>query len=281
MDKGFAVKGVKQTLRDAQGNAIPVYDTRVMEGDGEIAACLRERVCVADIDKPLISFGKLLKNAWSVQHEDGNAWLTHETGAKAHLHFVGNSLAVNAYVRSITSDAAIRGIAIDIDEGMRLANEGWIDFQDDAWRCRFFTDRYVDGSAHIQDGFPYRSTLMRTKDNWEIIEWCEDMRKMDDREEVISQNMEDVIFILSSRMMAPGDMRLRELEEPVLWKRTKKSEPGDKTMEKEMAVEEAVELELDQVPDIINKAIGPGDWDFHLDKRCNVEHFQWHSPGNR
>ena len=89
--------------------------------------------------------------------------MTHETEAKAHLHYVGNSLAVNAFVRSITSDAAIRGIAIDIDKGMRLANEGWIDFQDDTWTCRFFTDRYVDGSAYIQDGFPYRSTLMRTR----------------------------------------------------------------------------------------------------------------------
>ena len=76
--------------------------------------------------------------------------------------------------------------------------------------------------------------------------------------------MEDVIFLLSSRMMAPGDMRLRELEEPVLRKRTKKSEPGEKTVEKEaekqMVVEEAVELELDQVPDIINRVTGIFIW---------------------
>ena len=94
---GDAVHGVAARLHDAQGGVIPTGGVRKVqlecEGCDHELHIIRENVHVGGIGSPILSFGRLMQNGWSIAADvqTGEHGLVHVSGSRIPI-LKGNSL---------------------------------------------------------------------------------------------------------------------------------------------------------------------------------------------
>ena len=112
---GVSCWGQASELRDAHGNAVHVDHVRdtcfdVTTTDGSCIAIKDRANFSAAVDKPLISFRKLLNRGWGIMPSQDGDFLVHKSGHKVHLGFKQNSIMMQGSVPV----EEVRRLAVDI-----------------------------------------------------------------------------------------------------------------------------------------------------------------------
>ena len=174
-------------LHDAQGQVIPVQSMRdveitLMDETGKLVL-LRERVAVSPhVSQPILCYGRLLQAGWGMDSREQA--LVHEAGVKVPIDLQNMSLTVKGWIRVISSDdvepahspqALVRAVRADVTPLMRMGPMGW---NLDSTNCgigRHHSDHFQDPTLIRPDmsGKMYRTTLIRDKGEWYVLELCE------------------------------------------------------------------------------------------------------------
>ena len=197
-------------LRDAQGGRISTEGVRdisinLTTVDGQLVTLQDQAHVSSRVDTPLISYGKLLKHGWGIVPEGNGSYLVHVSGAKVPLSFKQNSLLVTGVVRMV--EQVVRTIDVDIPRSWQNVKNGWYRTRDGFPICASHGRNYVDVlKTHKLDEWPYRTTLgFRDHLGWQVIELCQSVFQLDEREAVIDPPFQRWLTLLSKNIVSVVD----------------------------------------------------------------------------
>ena len=207
---GKASEDQSSFLRDAQGGRISTEGVRdvtinLITVDGKTVTWQDQAHVSSRVDTPLISYGKLLKHGWGIVPEGDCSYLVHSSGAKVPISFKQNSLLVTGVVRMI--EQVVRTIEVDIPRPWQNVNSGWYRTRDGFPICASHGRNYVDVlRTHKLDEWPYRTTLgFRDHIGWQVIELCQSVFQLDDREAVINPPYQRLLTLLSKNVISVAE----------------------------------------------------------------------------
>ena len=208
----FAGKGLREegTLWDAQGNQIATAGCREvqleLQGEGGDVVILSDRVHVSQhVKQPLISYGRLLKRGWTITIDDGPKLTHEESGIKIPITFKNDSLLVSGFVRMV-SHSHVRHVDADIPAKWREVGTSWTVTGKGFPIVGSSAEHYIDPSGiYSMDEWPYRTTLGYNGETWTMLEFCEDLSKMDDRTRQVErdQRCTQLLTILTQDILTP------------------------------------------------------------------------------
>ena len=221
-------------LHDAQGQVIPVQSMRdveitLMDETGKLVL-LRERVAVSPhVSQPILCYGRLLQAGWGMDSREQA--LVHEAGVKVPIDLQNMSLTVKGWIRVISSDdvepanspqALVRAVRADVTPLMRMGPMGW---NLDSTNCgigRRHSDHFQDPTLIRPDmsGKMYRTTLIRDKGEWYVLELCELLETLVDLNAEIYgyDGPRDIITVITDTEKDPALMGFSLLgDEPPLF----------------------------------------------------------------
>ena len=197
-------------LRDAQGAKIDTEGVRdvsiVLTAVDGSEIVLRDKAHVSSrVDMPLISYGKLLRHGWGIVPQDGKSFLVHSSGAKVDLSFKQNSLLISGVVRMIAE--TVRVIDVDVPKAWRELKNGWDKTKDGFRLCSSHARKFVDVlQNHTIDEWPYRTTVgYRDGQGWQVIELCQSVFRLDEREAPLDGSYKKLITLLSKKIISLVD----------------------------------------------------------------------------
>ena len=207
---GKASEDQSSFLRDAQGGRTATEGVRdtcinLTTVDGKTVT-LRDQAHVSSrVDSPLISYGKLLKHGWGIVPDADGSYLVHSSGAKVHVSFKQNSQLVTGVVRMV--EQQIRVIDVDVPRTWQNISKGWYRTRDGFSICASHGRNYVDVlKTHKLDEWPYRTTLgFRDDLGWQVIELCQSVFQLDEREAVINPPYQCLLTLLSKNNVSVAD----------------------------------------------------------------------------
>ncbi len=202
--------GSGSPLWDAQGSEIRTYGCR--EVCIELEGVSGERIMVKDkgyisdkVSQPLLSYGRLLKRGWVISLTgDNEPQLCHQqSGVSIPVKFKNDSLVVEGSIRRVF----IRHVSADIPANWKTLGTTWRSTSMGYPICRRKGGNYIDptGSYGIEE-WPYRTTIALTETGWEMIEFCEDLRKMSKKNDEIESRWKELITILTLDIVPPETM---------------------------------------------------------------------------
>ena len=207
---GKASEDQSSFLRDAQGGRIATEGVRdisvnLTTTDGKTVTLQDQAHVSSRVDTPLISYGKLLKHGWGIVPEGNGSYLVHVSGAKVPLSFKQNSLLITGVVRMV--EHVVRTIDVDIPRPWQTVKNGWYKTKDGFPICASHGRNYVDVlKTHKLDEWPYRTTLgFRDHHGWQVIELCQSVFQLDDREAVIDPPFQRLLTLLSKKVVSAVD----------------------------------------------------------------------------
>ena len=233
-------------LRDAQGAQIATTGVRdisiVLQSTDGRTITFKDRGHVSNkVQQPLLSFGKLLRNGWSILADPIGPMLGHESGAKIPISFKNHSVMIHGEVRMVeenvvhediteptqrspgldapcgnpllshSQSASVRAIAVDIPASWGRLKAGWYDTAGNEGfpMCVSSGVRFVDPITHvIVSDYPFRTTLGYRDGVREIVELCERIITMNDRSSVISPRYQGLITLVSKSVLIPEEVGL-------------------------------------------------------------------------
>ena len=197
-------------LRDAQGAKIDTEGVRdisivLTAVDGSEIILQDEAHVSSRVDMPLISYGKLLRHGWGIVPEDGRSFLVHSSGAKVELNFKQNSLLISGVVRMIAE--SVRVIDVDVPKAWHDLKNGWYKTKDGFPLCSSHARHFVDVlKNHTIDEWPYRTTVgYRDGPGWQVIELCQSVFQLDEREAPLDGGYKKLITLLSKKIISLVD----------------------------------------------------------------------------
>ncbi len=197
-------------LRDAQGSRIETEGVRdvpiVLSAVDGSEIVLKDKAHVSSrVDTPLISYGKLLRHGWGIVPEGGKSYLVHTSGARVELNFKQNSLLVSGVVRMISE--TVRVIDVDVPKAWRELKNGWYKTKDGFPLCSSHARHFVDVlKNHTIDEWPYRTTVgYRDDQGWQILELCQFVFQLDEREAPIDGGYKKLVTLLSKNIISLVD----------------------------------------------------------------------------
>ena len=211
------------TFVDAQGNDLPVAQVRVAEvalGD----MCFKENFIIAPVNNPLLCLGRLYKAGFEVRKWNDQLQLGCEDHAVP-VEFRRNSLAVQGSIRMLEqartgTDERLHVRAITLRSVLaNLPTDGSLVQVGEAVyaRCGFSANYINTTLLPLQSLLWRRTTLVkRVGQGWDLIEFCEDISKLDDYEAGLPnpQNIELVMTIAHDHEVSPEELGFEFDAEP-------------------------------------------------------------------
>ena len=201
MDAGVSTRDRSSELRDAQGNTIHVDDVRdicfdVTTIDGQCITIKDRAHFSSAVDKPLISYGKLLKRGWGILPNQDGDFLVHKSGHKVQLGFKQNSIMMQGCVRVLEE---VRYLSVDIPGSWQKLGVGWYDLPNGTPLCMSHARHYVDVTRSVLlHEFPYRTTLAwHETEGWHMLELCMKVFYMKDPAKPIAGGYKKLLTIMS------------------------------------------------------------------------------------
>ena len=201
MDAGVSCGNQASELRDAQGNAIHVDDVRdicfdVTTTDGRCITIRDRAHFSAAVDKPLISYGKLLKRGWGIMPSQDGDFLVHNSGHKVNLGFKQNSIMMQGSVRVLKE---VRRLSVDIPSSWQELGVGWYDLPNGTPLCMSHARHFVDVTRNVLlHEWPYRTTVAwHEVEGWQLLELCEKVFYMKDAAQPIAGGFKKLLTIMS------------------------------------------------------------------------------------
>lgn len=207
-------------LWDAQGSQIRTSGYK--EVSIELEGVCGERIRVKDrgyfsdkVSQRLLSYGRLLKRGWVI-NLNGNhePQLCHQqSGVSVPVNFKNDSLVVEGSIRRVF----VRHVSADIPAGWKTLGTAWTNTSLGYPICRRKGGNYIDPTGDFGiDEWPYRTTLALTDIDWEMIEFCGDLKNMGKKDEEIEKRWKELITILTLKMIPPEKMGflIAEMEPP-------------------------------------------------------------------
>ena len=201
MDAGVPSRDRSSELRDAQGNTIHVDDVRdicfdVTTTNGQ-SITIKDRAHFSSaVDKPLISYGKLLKRGWGIMPSQDGDFLVHKSGHKVQLGFKQNSIMMQGHVRVLEE---VRRLSVDIPASWQNLGVGWYDLPNGTPLCMSHARHFVDVTKSVLlHEFPYRTTLAwHETEGWHMLELCMKVFYMDNPAKPIAGGYKKLVTIMS------------------------------------------------------------------------------------
>ena len=195
-------------LRDAQGGHIQTFGCREIQfelesDDGSLLVLKDKGHVSASVEQPLISYGRLLKRGWVITLVDGAPKLMHlKTGSSVPVSFRRDSLVITGSIRRVEH---VRHLPVSIPQTWRNIGSSW------STTAKGFPIRsspsttYVDPTSHYPLGeWPFRTTFaLDDKSTWNMLEFCEDLREMQDRAVAVESGWKRIITVLTNEALPP------------------------------------------------------------------------------
>lgn len=199
------------TLRDAQGGHIQTFGCREiqfeLESEDGSRLVLRDKGHVsASVQQPLISYGRLLKRGWVITLVDGAPKLMHlKTGSSVPVSFRRDSLVITGSIRRVEH---VRHLPVSIPQTWRNVGSTW------STTAKGFPIRsspsnfYVDSTMQYPlEEWPFRTTFaLDDRSTWNMLEFCEDLRTMQDRAAAVEPGWKRLITILTNEALPPEQL---------------------------------------------------------------------------
>ena len=213
---------------DAQGMPLNVTGSRIAHvAFGDVI--FKERFIISDITAPLLALGSVLRNGWSIIHEDGTPYLVKEE-RKVEVLFRNNSLCAKGHIQVVTQvppaldQPAIR--AVQLGMVLRCLAHGWNRIHPHLFAIKTKLPRHVDTTLAPSDELMWlRTTLVfREGSAWEVDEYCEpiaDLRHNLEEEILFPDTVLEVITLAHKYALPDSDLgfymydRLRPDEQAV------------------------------------------------------------------
>ena len=172
----------RSVLKDAEGRTMKCGDLRqalvVLEGGEGNQVHMRETFALSNVKEPLLALGKLIKKGWKAVCEQDGVMLSFGTFHKS-VQFRNRSLVTSAVIRRAeeetqhvrTATMTFMGLMRDLVDA-----PGWHLLLD---RGTLFvvvlhSENYKDSVGQVDRvAFPYRTTLVKKGDEWELVEMAE------------------------------------------------------------------------------------------------------------
>ena len=201
MDAGVPSRDRSSELRDAQGNTIHVDDVRdicfdVTTTNGQ-SITIKDRAHFSSaVDKPLISYGKLLKRGWGIMPSQDGDFLVHKSGHRVQLGFKQNSIMMQGHVRVLEE---VRRLSVDIPVSWQNLGVGWYDLPNGTPLCMSHARHFVDVTKSVLlHEFPYRTTLAwHETEGWHMLELRMKVFYMDNPAKPIARGYKKLVTIMS------------------------------------------------------------------------------------
>ena len=196
-------------LRDAQGSRIETEGVRdvsiiLSAVDGSEIVSKDKAHVSSQVDMPLISYGKLLRHGWGIVPEGCKSYLVHASGAKVELNFKQNSLLVSGVVRMISE--TVRVIDVDVPKAWRELKNGGYKTKDGFPLGSSHGRHFVDVLKNHTLEWPYRTTVgYRDDQGWQILELCQSVFQLDEREAPIDGGYKKLVTLLSKKIISLVD----------------------------------------------------------------------------
>ena len=194
-------------LWDAQGQKIPTQGCREvqigLQGEEGEHITIKDRGHISQhVSQPLISFGRLLKRGWCIGLENGFPKLVHgATGAKVPIEFKNDSLVIKGSIRRIQH---VRHVPASVPINWRNLGRGWSSTARGFPICLRPSLAFVNPSDEFSlEEWPYRTTIGYDGSTWEMLEFCEDMRMMDNLSERVDSKWQRLLTILTLEILPP------------------------------------------------------------------------------
>ena len=203
--------GPSVRMMDAQGGIMQNFGSRFVTLDlGQ--ACAQEVFHAPDVDAPLLSLGRLLKNGWSLAHRNNMLHLCNdEEEVEIPVSFKRNSLVVDAQVFAVQDrgtpepeeEAKVQAldqpqIVVQTTHNTQAQGPEW-EFLECGDPC-FLTRgkaRYDPSSMLGIQLWKYRTTLAFRNGEWELIDYEEPLEGLKNLSEPITQEGEEQIPIFT------------------------------------------------------------------------------------
>ena len=201
MDAGVSCSDQTSELRDAQGNKIHVDDVRdicfdVTTVDGKCITIKDRAHFSAVVDKPLISYGKLLKRGWGIMPSSDGDFLVHKSGHKVHLGFKQNSILMQGSVRVLEE---VRRLSVDIPSSWQDLGVGWYDLPNGTPLCMSHARHFMDVTKNVLlHEWPYRTSIAWHENHgWQLLELCEKVFYMKEPAKPIPGGFKKLVTLMS------------------------------------------------------------------------------------
>ena len=195
-------------LWDAQGGQMPTYGCRELcvefLGEGGEHVIIKDKGHLsAGVSQPLISYGRLLRRGWTIAiGEDNKPKLVHQKrGATIPIDFKNDSLTVKGWIRRVSY---VRHVPADVPQLWTRTSSSW------TTTGRGFPIRSSSGGKFVDptdqfsvDEWPYRTTLALDDRGWNMIEFCEDLGKLDNKSEEIEKQWNRLLTVLTLEAIPP------------------------------------------------------------------------------
>ena len=209
-DLAFAGRGLRDegTLWDAQGNQIATAGCREVQlelhGEGGDIVLLKDKVHISQqVKQPLISYGRLLRRGWTITLDDGPKLTHEESGVKIPITFKNDSLQVSGYVRMLSH---VRHVDADVPARWREVGTTWTVTGKGFPIVGSSAEHYIDPSGtYSMEEWSYRTTLGYNGETWTMLEFCEDLSKMENRSREVErdQRCTQLLTILTQDILTP------------------------------------------------------------------------------
>ena len=197
-------------LWDAQGQQIHTQGCKEvqigLQGEGGEQILLKDKGHISKhVTQPLISYGRLLRKGWGVGYEDGEPKLVHgRAGVKVAIEFQNDSLLVRGSIRRVQH---VRHVPVTVPEAWNNLGRLWSVTPKGFPICCSYKSTFVDPREYFTlDEWPFRTALCFNGASWEMIEFCEDMRNKENKEEKLDPKFKKIITILTLEAVAPEQM---------------------------------------------------------------------------
>ncbi len=194
-------------LWDAQGGQMPTYGCRELcvefLGEGGEHVIIKDKGLSAGDSQPLISYGRLLRRGWTIAiGEDNKPKLVHQKhGASIPIDFKNDSLTVKGWIRRVSY---VRHVPADVPQLWTRTSSSWTTTGRGFPIKSSSGGKFVDPTDQFSvDEWPYRTTLALDDRGWNMIEFCEDLRKLDNKSEEIEKKWNRLLTVLTSEAIPP------------------------------------------------------------------------------
>ena len=195
-------------LWDAQGGQMPTYGCRELcvefLGEGGEHVIIKDKGHLsAGVSQPLISYGRLLRRGWTIAiGEDNKPKLVHlKKGASIPIDFKNDSLTVKGWIRRVSY---VRHVPADVPQVWTRSSSSW------TTTGRGFPIKSSPGGKLVDptgdfsvDEWPYRTTLALDDKGWNMIEFCEDLRQLENKSEEIETKWNRLLTVLTLEAIPP------------------------------------------------------------------------------
>ena len=195
-------------LWDAQGGKMPTYGCLELcvefLGEGGEHVIIKDKGHLsAGVSQPLISYGRLLRRGWTIAiGEDNKPKLVHlKKGASIPIDFKNDSLTVKGWIRRVSY---VRHVPADVPQVWTRTSSSW------TTTARGFPIKSSPGGKLVDptgdfsvEEWPFRTTLALDDRGWNMIEFCEDLRKMDNKTEEIEKRWNRLLTVLTLEAIPP------------------------------------------------------------------------------